>query len=434
MVCNECGTKNLETAKFCKSCGSLLSMLTSPPKKRKKLVPIILASAILGVFGVIQIVDKESNKDLVTGSASKESIEAEVSGEQEKEKDKKTIIKEAQEKVYTITTDTGIGSGFLFQEKGLVVTNAHVVGGHRDVSIRDTDGEEHPGKVIGISDTADIALIEVEALRREKPLESEMETTEIGTEVIALGSPNGYENSASIGYLTGVDRDIDYGFKYEKVYQIDAQVAPGSSGGPLLDAESGKVIGINSLLQNDGNAIGFSIPLYSVNGTLLEWASNPMSSNEVAQVFGLEIYSDEELVEESDEWYEEESYEDTEVDYSDEEYSIEQFLIMYRTYYEQALYYEDFSYVESMLDYESAIYFGIRDYIQEISGKGMIFNFQEFEVISVEMKSNHALVKTHEAFEFLNSAGEWSWEERSKTYKVTADEMGQYVIQSITNS
>src|SRR5690606_26044522 len=164
-----------------------------------------------------------------------------------KKKDKPAIIKDTQQKVYTILTEGGQGSGFLFHQSGLVATNAHVVAGFTDVIVRNINGQDQPGTVVGISDESDIALIKVDAFAGIDPLESEMNPTDVGTEVIALGSPSGFENTATIGYLTGIDRDFEQEFIYEDIYQIDAPIAPGSSGGPLVDASTGKVIGINSL-------------------------------------------------------------------------------------------------------------------------------------------------------------------------------------------
>lgn len=229
-----------------------------------------------GVYGFQQFVDGVD----VQNPASAESNEK--SGENENpEKDRKDsgempkteLIKETQQKVYTVLTGSGMGSGFLYNESGMVVTNAHVVVGFTDVMLRNVDGEEFPGKVIGISDVEDIALIYVEAFEGDVPLATEMEETPVGTEVIALGSPKGLENTASIGYLIGVDRDFSSDYQYEDIYQIDAQIAPGSSGGPLVDTKSGRVIGINSLGYTEGNAFGFSIPLYSVMDSLDAWAN-----------------------------------------------------------------------------------------------------------------------------------------------------------------
>ena len=282
MFCRSCGERNEESARFCTGCGRQLEHVESVPTKKKHTVAIVLSILLAagGGFGVQQYLAKEAEADTLIVHNSNEQA-------QPVQREKKEIIKAAQKKVYTIVTDTGIGSGFLFTKDGMIVTNAHVVAGFTDVTVRNSEGDEVSGRVIGISDVEDIAIIEVDAYKGQDPLPAEMKVTEVGSEVIALGSPNGFENSASIGYLTGVDRDISFDFEYEDIYQIDAQIAPGSSGGPLVDAETGNVIGINSLLYNDGNAIGFSIPLHSVHDSLMDWVNHPMSAAAVASVFGV---------------------------------------------------------------------------------------------------------------------------------------------------
>lgn len=229
-----------------------------------------------GAYGFQQFadgVDVENPTSAETDEKRSVKENAETEQKDSEEKPKTELIKETQKKVYTILTGGGMGSGFLYTESGMVVTNAHVVVGFTDVVIRNVDGEEFPGRVIGISDVVDIAMIHVEAIEGEAPLATEMEETPVGTEVIALGSPKGLENTASIGYLTGVDRDFSSDYQYEDIYQIDAQIAPGSSGGPLIDAKSGRIIGINSLGYTEGNAFGFSIPFYSVMDSLEAWAN-----------------------------------------------------------------------------------------------------------------------------------------------------------------
>lgn len=199
---------------------------------------------------------------------------------------KKTeIIKAAQEKVYTIKTDSAYGSGFLYTNSGAVVTSAHLVLGFYKVLVRDNMGNEEAGRVIGVSEVSDIALIQVDAFDGTAPLAIEAEPAEVGTEVIALGSPSGFENTASTGYLTGLDRNFEQDFMYEDLYQIDVQMALGSSGGPLIDAATGKVIGINSLLLVESDGMGFSIPMHTVDSQLTEWAANPMSEEQVQEVF-----------------------------------------------------------------------------------------------------------------------------------------------------
>lgn len=294
MYCKNCGQKNEEASKYCRDCGRLMSDPGKGTSYKRKVFAVLLTFVVVGGggYGLQQYLSEEiklSIKEMITGKEKEiQPIVAESAGKDvQSKKEKVAVIKETQQKVYTVITEEGFGSGFLFTKGGTVVTNAHVVAGYTDVLVRDVNGKEHAGRVIGISDVKDIALIQVVDFQGGQPLPAEMDATDVGTEVIALGSPNGFENSASIGYLTGVDRDIIFDFEYEDVYQIDAQIAPGSSGGPLVDAGTGKVIGINSLLYTDGNAIGFSIPLHSVYKSLVAWEKNPMSSTEVAALFGV---------------------------------------------------------------------------------------------------------------------------------------------------
>nr|WP_242057248.1 trypsin-like peptidase domain-containing protein [Pseudalkalibacillus hwajinpoensis] len=339
------------------------------------------------------------------------------------EKDKKEIIREAQTKVYTILTEDQLGSGFLFQDNGTVVTNAHVVAGYIDVTLRDQDGREMNGKVIGISNQYDVALIEVQNLKGTSPLEMEMKESEVGTEVIALGSPQGLENTASIGYLTGLDRSFESEFQYENVYQIDAQVSPGSSGGPLLDGKTGKVIGINSALLTSDESIAFSIPIYTMTDLLTNWSQSPMDENEVASTFN---YYNEASV--YDEYAEEE--EDT-YDVPYDEASLANFIINFRGNYETALRDEDFGYIEDQLLYDSQAYYEMANYLDEISGQGMVFKFTLNDVTNIDMQTDQAIVSTYEVFDFMNAAGEWSMYERTKDYYVVTDEYGDYKIKHI---
>ncbi len=124
-------------------------------------------------------------------------------------KDVKEIIAEAQEKVFTIYTDYSQGSGFLINKQGDVLTNAHVVEGSIDVIVRDKNGEEYQGKVIGYSNEIDVAVIRVPALKNKNPLLLETKRkARVGEEVITLGSPMGLENTATFGYISGVDRNF----------------------------------------------------------------------------------------------------------------------------------------------------------------------------------------------------------------------------------
>ncbi|MBX0313274.1 S1C family serine protease [Planococcus glaciei] len=307
MFCSKCGCMNSVTTKNCLNCGQPLDRTTriKKHKRRQRLNFFVVAILFLGTgFGSARMFQQPADDQPETAVERAVATEPQANPPLERAatetvtqpqdtqtssgdgtKAKTDIIKDTQQKVFTIKTDNAYGSGFLFTDTGTIVTSAHLIIGTIDVSVRTTDGVEEPGKVIGISETYDIALIQVDAFAGTEPLEVETNPTEIGTEVIALGSPSGLENTAAIGYLTGIDRDFDHGFLYKDMYQIDAQIAPGSSGGPLIDASTGKVIGINALLLNEGNAIGFSIPMYSMTELLQGWATEPMSENEVEDVY-----------------------------------------------------------------------------------------------------------------------------------------------------
>lgn len=473
MLCKKCGQENDANANFCKSCGHSFTNKRSKKEKGKKWIyAVILLFGLGGTgFGVTQMMQDPPQQAAPSGdisSANDEEEKQEAPKEQTepdepeeieepakqansegavegtvtkvedivppseqpekvepKKKEKTAVIKETQQKVYTILTEGGQGSGFLFDKSGLVVTNAHVVAGFTDVVVRNINGQDQPGTVVGISDESDIALIKVDAFAGIDPLESEMNPTDVGTEVIALGSPSGFENTATIGYLTGIDRDFEQEFIYEDIYQIDAPIAPGSSGGPLVDAGTGKVIGINSLVMEEGDSIGFSIPLYSMHGMLTEWVNNPMTAEEVVSKF--HVYDD-------FSGYEDENYEfDPDLEMKFEESSLQEFIGDFRYYYETALKEEDFFYVQNLLVYESDIYNSILQYIGEITGKEMEFNFTKLEITGTEIFEDHALVHTEEAFDFKNAAGEWSVEERSKTYTIVMDENGFYYVSDIVN-
>lgn len=281
MFCASCGYKNRNEANYCRSCGEPLHR--SFVRKKKRLWRPRVLAALLGML--LLIAAALGIRELHQAQLGKlDSLVQEVKAVAEPN-DKTEIIKQTQAKVYTIKTDSAYGSGFLYTDSGAVVTSAHLVVGFYKVLVRDLDGNEEVGRVIGVSETSDIALIQVDAFKGTQPLDIEAEPAEVGSEVIALGSPSGFENTASTGYLTGLDRDFDQDFKYEDLYQIDVQMALGSSGGPLIDAATGKVIGINSLLLIESDGMGFSIPMHTVDNQLAEWAANPMSEEQVWKVF-----------------------------------------------------------------------------------------------------------------------------------------------------
>lgn len=194
--------------------------------------------------------------------------------------DLKEVIRENQKHVVSIEVilpdGSAQGSGFLYNDKGDVVTNAHVVTGALKVRVKTSDTSTYPGKVIGMSEEKDIAVVRVEELAGKEPMDVDKETqAEIGDEVMAFGSPLGLDNTVTTGIISGVDRDFDIDdTKYRGVYQISAPITHGNSGGPLVLESNGKVIGINSAANEQGS-IGFSIPFYQVAAMIEDWIAHP---------------------------------------------------------------------------------------------------------------------------------------------------------------
>lgn len=200
--------------------------------------------------------------------------------EPEKPASTKEVIHTTQKLVVKIELPDGsLGSGFLYNNRGDIITNAHVVANAKDVLVKTSDSKEFTGTVIGISNETDVAVVRVPGLEGLTPLAIARDRkAETGDEVLALGSPLGLQNTVTTGIISGIDRDLDIEpFHYEDVYQISAPIAPGNSGGPLVDSKTGEVLGINSagIQQTD---IGFSIPIISVLSVIEGWSDTPMTT------------------------------------------------------------------------------------------------------------------------------------------------------------
>ncbi|WP_127533115.1 S1C family serine protease [Paenibacillus kobensis] len=190
----------------------------------------------------------------------------------------KDIIFATQKLVVMLETEDGsLGSGFLYNDRGDLITNGHVVVGANHVRVKTSDARELDGTVIGISPDIDVAVVRVPELAGTQPLPLDSKKRgELGDEVLAIGSPLGYQNTVTTGIISGVGRELDIEpYAYKDMYQISAPIAPGNSGGPLVDRETGAVIGINSAGAEQGS-IGFSIPLDQVMALAEGWSDSPM--------------------------------------------------------------------------------------------------------------------------------------------------------------
>lgn len=196
----------------------------------------------------------------------------------EKTKSLKDIIFETQKYVVMIETDAGNqGSGFLYNNQGDLITNAHVVTGVRHVRVKTADARELVGEVIGISTEVDVAVVRVQELAGSDGLSLvKYEKASVGDEVLSIGSPLGLQNTVTTGIISGVGRSLQISpYTYNDLYQISTPISHGNSGGPLVDTTTGSVLGINSAgLEN--SSIGFSIPIVNVLPLIEGWSKEPM--------------------------------------------------------------------------------------------------------------------------------------------------------------
>jgi serine protease Do len=160
------------------------------------------------------------------------------------------------------TASVALGSGFIIDPSGYIVTDDHVIDDAETVTIVFQDATEYPARIVGRDPPTDLALLKIEAAR---PLSyvrwGDSDTAHVGDWVLAIGSPFGLENTVSSGIISGRGRDLHSG-PYDDFLQIDAAMNRGNSGGPTFDVK-GDVIGVNTAIYspNGGSVgIGFAIP------------------------------------------------------------------------------------------------------------------------------------------------------------------------------
>jgi serine protease Do len=156
-----------------------------------------------------------------------------------------------------------LGSGFVIDPAGFILTNNHVVENADEIIVRLPTGKEFKAKVVGRDSKTDIALIEIHGASDLTPvLLGESDDLKVGQWVVAIGNPFGLENTVTAGIVSAIGRHINQG-PYDNFIQTDAAINPGNSGGPLLNTK-GEVVGINTAIFSRGGGnigIGFAIPI-----------------------------------------------------------------------------------------------------------------------------------------------------------------------------
>jgi S1-C subfamily serine protease len=165
-----------------------------------------------------------------------------------------------------VVSTNGVGSGFVFDKNGHIITNAHVVENSDKVVVTFLDGRSYNAEVIGIDPSTDISVIRVDAdSSLLKPLLiGDSSNLKVGMQVAAIGNPFGLSGSMTSGIVSALGRLLpqESGFSIPDVIQTDAAINPGNSGGPLLNSR-GEVVGINTAIQSatgEFTGVGFAIP------------------------------------------------------------------------------------------------------------------------------------------------------------------------------
>jgi serine protease Do len=156
---------------------------------------------------------------------------------------------------------SALGSGFIIDKKGIVITNYHVIQGAEDIVVRVGDDKEYKATIVGTDPLSDIAVLQIDSKEKFTPVQfGDSDKARIGDWVIAIGNPFGLGGTVTSGIISARNRSIGLS-RYEDFIQTDASINSGNSGGPLFDM-NGDVIGINTAILGKGGSIGigFSIP------------------------------------------------------------------------------------------------------------------------------------------------------------------------------
>ena len=156
--------------------------------------------------------------------------------------------------------ETVVGSGVIIEKDGQILTNAHVVDGAASLTVTLDSGNRVSARILGLDPVLDLALLRVEAA---VPLPvarlGDSSGVRVGDEVVAIGNPLGLDQTMTRGIVSALNRLLP-GISDEPMIQTDAPINPGNSGGPLVD-RCGNVVGINTLISEDAQSIGFAVPV-----------------------------------------------------------------------------------------------------------------------------------------------------------------------------
>ncbi|BBI32229.1 S1C family serine protease [Cohnella abietis] len=188
----------------------------------------------------------------------------------------------------------GMGSGFIFDSTGYILTNQHVIAGAKEIKVT-IEGYEKPlvAQLLGSSYELDLAVLKIEGKEFPTLKLGDSSSLNMGDWVVAIGNPYGFEHTITVGVLSSNERKISIqdtaGTRnYEHLLQTDASINPGNSGGPLLNLK-GEVIGINTAVSTQAQGIGFAIPTSTITEVLEQLKSNTKIPQKPAPFIGASL-------------------------------------------------------------------------------------------------------------------------------------------------
>ena len=244
---------------------------------------LIGAFVIVLFFTFIVIPNQEvSTPDLIAsnghdatklGDESTLSVEKNLSLVELFEKSEKGVVRIDVDKTDSMGERNGVGSGFIFDYFGNIITNTHVIDNASNITVTFLDGSQYNASIVGMDKFTDIAVIKVLEEKPDylHPLQiGDSSTLKVGESVAAIGNPFGLSGSMTSGIVSQIGRLLpshDTGFSIPNVIQTDAAINPGNSGGPLLNM-NGEVMGINTAIQSgtgQSAGIGFAVPSNTIS-------------------------------------------------------------------------------------------------------------------------------------------------------------------------
>ncbi len=247
-----------------------------PEPRRPGLVPVVVVALVVGIvsgsLSAVAVSDLLQNSTVGTATTSGSNL---VSNTLQESSAVIDAVRAVTPAVVTIISQSGtnaagngIGSGFIFDANGWILTNRHVVDGADTLSVRLNDTRTLPATLYGIDTLTDLAIVRVQASGLPTARLGSSASLQPGQVAIAIGNPLGdFENTVTTGVVSGLGRQITAGDAggasseaLNHLIQTDAAINPGNSGGPLVDS-GGMVIGINTAVNQDAQGIGFAIPI-----------------------------------------------------------------------------------------------------------------------------------------------------------------------------